>query len=144
MNSVFNYFREVLGVESWIGSGKGFPVVEIVPSCLVSVVLKRSWKEAERSISEKMLSAANLGESAQVIFEEDGPWPNSLHILIFDSEELGREQLDSQILWKLGPLAKLLSGPAAEVQASKREVWNLLKALQNEISRDAVRKWSGS
>ena len=119
------YLREVLGVESWIGAVQD----PITPK--VVAVFKEVWSKAELSLAEKIL-AATL-PTIQVVLDD----PDSLtqtHLVLFDTEARPDKSIrGEQTLWNLGPLKNLMTGTPAEIQANKREVWNLLKQLKEAI-----------
>jgi len=133
------YIEEVLGVTSWVR-----PIVETpAPSAwavdtLATEVQVRhplarihrdGWSSDEQALVEKILSAVQLSDTP--IAEED---TLAAHVLVFDSESSpSRQMIGDQIFWNLGPLKKLLQGSPPEIQQAKREVWNLLKQMKEEV-----------
>jgi hypothetical protein len=128
------YLKDVLGVESWIGAVQA----PVQPKAVA--VFKETWTAAELSLAEKILTALSAGgginmrlPSLQAVFDEPDSLAHS-HLVIFDSKEAPEKSIQGeQVLWRLGPLKNLLEGTAQEIQQSKREVWNLLKLLREEL-----------
>lgn len=87
------------------------------------------WSLDEQALVDKILAAVQLSD-VSIVDEET----LSAHVLVFDSSEgPSRQTLGDQIFWNLGPLKKLLHGTPPEIQQAKREVWNLLKQLKEEV-----------
>lgn len=119
------YLKDVLGVESWMRSSGTMSEPRVL------VILKASWNEDEKSLVQKILIGAGLG-SIPTSLGNSSP---CLNAVVFDSEQApGRVVNGVSTTWNLGPLRRLLVGSAAEVQAAKREVWNLLKLLKEELA----------
>ena len=121
------YLRDVLGVQGLIRpEGQVAPTVE--KSRPLVVLLKDSWNVEAKVLVEKILTATGLGQvstSFEIV--------RAQHVIIFDSEEMvGKSANGETTFWNMGPLAKLLSGSAVEIQNAKREVWTLLKQLKEE------------
>lgn len=119
-----DYIREVLGVESWIR-----PQVEptaLVTQPTISMDRSDAWTVEESAFVEKILTATGLTEVS--------PGTKGTHVLLFDPSERPRRQPGSdQTFWHLGPLRNLMQGNPQDVQQAKREVWNLLKQLKEEL-----------
>lgn len=109
------YIRDVLGVESWIR-----PQVEESALPLLGILRDATWTEEESSMVDKILSATALSAVAA---------SQSQHLITFGEGPVERRGM----IWNLGLLQNLMRGPANEVQSAKREVWNLLKRLKEEI-----------
>lgn len=120
MNGRLQYLKDVLGVESWIR-----------PHCeaKASILLKSSWSNEEKTLVEKIISGAGLSELPRAF--EACP---SQNLIIFDSNgKPGKVTESGKTVWYLGPLRAMLVGSAPEMQAAKREVWNLLKLFKEEV-----------
>lgn len=113
------YIRDVLGVESWIR-----PQVEESALPLLGILRDAGWTEGESAMVEKILSATGLSATAAT---------QAQHLVVFSEGGVERQTSTAGIVWNLGPLSKLMTGPPPEVQSAKREVWNLLKRLKEEV-----------
>lgn len=136
------YIEEVLGVTSWIRpvattsepaqplAWKGESVgTEVQVRHPLARVYNESWSRDQQALVEKILMAMQLTDVP--LADED---TLASHVLVFDSESpLSRQMIGDQIFWNLGPLNKLLQGSPPEISQAKREVWNLLKQMKEEV-----------
>ncbi len=126
MREQLRYIQEVLGVQSWIRPSVR---VQAPTHPALAFAKKESWSAEEKTLVEKILSALDL--TGVPVETAETP---ALHVIAFDSgNEPRRMQQDHQIIWQTCPLQKLIEGTPPEIQQAKREVWNILKRLKEEI-----------
>ena len=115
------YIKDVLGVESWIRPEvESSAVAQALDLPLLGILRDESWTEGESAMDDKILAATGL---------KAAPASQAQRLLVFGEGAIAH----SGNIWNLGPLANLMNGPPAEVQAAKREVWTLLKRLKEEL-----------
>lgn len=122
MDGVRLYIKDVLGVESWIRPQVEAEAVAEAPALpRLGILRDASWTEGESAMVDKILSATGL---------DAVPAAQAQNLLVFGEGPVAH----SGNVWNLGPLAHLMNGPPGQIQVAKREVWNLLKRLKEEIS----------
>jgi len=122
MDGVRLYIKDVLGVESWIRPQVEVAAVAEAPALpLLGILRDEGWTEGESAMVDKILAATGLNAATAT---------QAQNLLVFGEGAVAQ----NGHVWNLGPLDHLMNGPPGQVQAAKREVWNLLKRLKEDIS----------